>query len=375
MLPISFVDSLVLASSTGNHIVSLGLAATTVAIGVGAALLAKGAFDWLSGRDKADAQKEAARRAEQLIREGKDQASAILLSTHEVATKYYNDNMDKAEAALKSGNTAAANAYKENAAKAEQSINTGFDKGRTDLSSGYSKARTALEPMAGLAHYGEDALTGKGFETSGGYQFRLGQGQQALDRSQAAAGGRYSGAALKAGMNYNQGMASNEYGAWADRASNLGRVGYGAQTGISDLYGREGQGLSGLSVSQGGALSQLHSNTGSYLSGLEERGGQGLSRLSETRGTNLANMETGYGTSMANVDTGQASQMASLQPGYAAGAGNTYAALGSTAGDFGQLMMYGYGAGAGSGNAAPSNNDVLSNGMNYDPNQSNYYRY
>ena len=49
------------------------------------------------------------------------------------------------------------------------------------------------------------------FQTDPGYQFRLAQGQQAIERSQAARGGLLSGGAIKAASDYNQGMASNEY--------------------------------------------------------------------------------------------------------------------------------------------------------------------
>lgn len=50
------------------------------------------------------------------------------------------------------------------------------------------------------------------FQGDPGYQFRLTQGQQALDRSAAARGGLQSGAALKAAARYGQDFASNEYG-------------------------------------------------------------------------------------------------------------------------------------------------------------------
>jgi hypothetical protein len=44
-----------------------------------------------------------------------------------------------------------------------------------------------------------------------GYQFRLSQGQTALDRFLSARGNRLGGAALKAGVRYNQDFGSNEY--------------------------------------------------------------------------------------------------------------------------------------------------------------------
>ena len=49
------------------------------------------------------------------------------------------------------------------------------------------------------------------FQQDPGYQFRLQQGNQALDRSASARGGLLSGAAMKDAMNYNQGAASQEY--------------------------------------------------------------------------------------------------------------------------------------------------------------------
>lgn len=49
------------------------------------------------------------------------------------------------------------------------------------------------------------------FNSDPGYQFRLQQGQQALDRQQASRGGYFSGAALKEGQNFAQGLADQTY--------------------------------------------------------------------------------------------------------------------------------------------------------------------
>jgi len=51
-----------------------------------------------------------------------------------------------------------------------------------------------------------------------GYQFRLSQGLEAMNRQAAARGGLISGAALKAGQRYGQNYASGEYGNAYDRA-------------------------------------------------------------------------------------------------------------------------------------------------------------
>jgi hypothetical protein len=50
------------------------------------------------------------------------------------------------------------------------------------------------------------------FQTDPGYEFRLAEGQKALDRSAAASGKLFSGGTLKANTRYNQDFASNEYG-------------------------------------------------------------------------------------------------------------------------------------------------------------------
>jgi hypothetical protein len=49
------------------------------------------------------------------------------------------------------------------------------------------------------------------FQKDPGYDFRMQQGQQALERSAAARGGRFSGGTLKALSRYGQDYASNEY--------------------------------------------------------------------------------------------------------------------------------------------------------------------
>jgi len=50
------------------------------------------------------------------------------------------------------------------------------------------------------------------FFKSPGYQFRLGEGVKAVERSAAARGSLQSGAAMKAVQRYGEGLASEEYG-------------------------------------------------------------------------------------------------------------------------------------------------------------------
>jgi hypothetical protein len=71
-----------------------------------------------------------------------------------------------------------------------------------------------------------DAMSGKidptkALENDPGYQFRLKRGQTAFDRYQAASGHRLGGRAVKEGIQYNQGVASQEYGNVLDRRFRL----------------------------------------------------------------------------------------------------------------------------------------------------------
>jgi len=58
------------------------------------------------------------------------------------------------------------------------------------------------------------------FEADPGYQFRLKQGQNAIEGSAAARGGLFSGAAGRQLQDYTQGLASQEYGTAYNRARN-----------------------------------------------------------------------------------------------------------------------------------------------------------
>jgi hypothetical protein len=58
-----------------------------------------------------------------------------------------------------------------------------------------------------------------------GYNFRLGEGMKALDRSAAARGGLISGGALKAATRYGQDYGSQEFGNAYERMAGLARLG------------------------------------------------------------------------------------------------------------------------------------------------------
>jgi hypothetical protein len=147
------------------------------------------------------------------------------------------------------------------------------------LSGGLGAAITDVS-QAGVSQAGVSpgqvapTILGGGFDPSiitrtPGYQFRLQQGQQALERSAAARGRALSGQQLQALSGYGQGMAAQEFGDYFNRLAalsgvgqtatqGLGGIGSQLASGIGGAYGNigaaQGQGISGQYGALGGAL-------------------------------------------------------------------------------------------------------------------------
>lgn len=114
-----------------------------------------------------------------------------------------------------------------------------YDQARADNAPFRTTGVSALNDIAKL--YGLDTTDANGnvvkgsgkadfssFSTSPDYQFNLQQGQDAINRSAAAHGGLLSGAAVKAGETYASGLASNEFGNYVGRLSQIAGVGQNA---------------------------------------------------------------------------------------------------------------------------------------------------
>ena len=90
---------------------------------------------------------------------------------------------------------------------------------------------------------GQQALTNlqgpslEALQADPGYQFRLQQGNQALERSLAAQGLSGSGAALQAAQEYGQGLANQTYNDYFARQNQIANYGYGAASGLGNIYG------------------------------------------------------------------------------------------------------------------------------------------
>lgn len=117
---------------------------------------------------------------------------------------------------------------------------------------------------APYSQYGKAALSdlasgdfAKNMEMDPGYQFRMQQGQNALNSSASARGALNSGATLKALQRYGQDFASNEYNNAYNRnynrLSQLAGMGFNADQNLMNAAGNYGQQVSGNMTGMGNA--------------------------------------------------------------------------------------------------------------------------
>lgn len=131
----------------------------------------------------------------------------------------------------------------------------------------------ALSQLSGLMQPGGDltkqfqAPTGVTEQNDPGFQFRLQQGQQALERSAASRGGLLSGGTAKSLDAYSQGQASQEYGNVYNRAFNE------FQTNQANQYNRLA-GIAGTGQTAANTLGQSGQAASNNISNLLLTSGQ-----------------------------------------------------------------------------------------------------
>jgi hypothetical protein len=147
-----------------------------------------------------------------------------------------------------------------------------------------------------------------------GYQFRLDQGEQGINRAATASGSRYSGATLKALSRFNSGLASQEYGNAYSRFN-------------SDVGNRFGRLASMAGIGQA-ATTQV---------------GQG--------GQNGVNQMTSAGTMSANGQAGSVQNAGAARASGYVGVGNSInGTIGGLVNNYGQQQMLSSMAGNGLNN-------------------------
>jgi hypothetical protein len=128
--------------------------------------------------------------------------------------------------------------------------------------------QTAVAPTVLGGAFNPDIIT-----QTPGYQFRLAQGQQALERSAAARGRALSGQQLQALTGYGQGMAAQEFGDYYNRLAALSGIGQTSTAGLSGLGAQTaaniGQAYGNIGAAQGaGILGQYGAIGGAAQGGL-----------------------------------------------------------------------------------------------------------
>lgn len=102
------------------------------------------------------------------------------------------------------------------------------------------------------------------FQTDPGYDFRLSEGQKAIDRSAAAKGGLLSGAAVKAAARYGQDFASNEYQNAYNRYNTNQTNLYNRLAGISGAGQTASNNLATQGTNYANSAGQLMQNAANY---------------------------------------------------------------------------------------------------------------
>lgn len=142
-----------------------------------------------------------------------------------------------------------------------------YDQNRADMAPWMSTGGAAIQKLGSL--YGLDGSSGgvanSGFFESPDYQFRLAEGQRALERSASARGMLGSGAALKAANNYAQNTASAEYGDWYNRLAGL--AGQGQQAANTNVASgtNNSNNIIGALGQAGNARASSYANTGASI--------------------------------------------------------------------------------------------------------------
>ena len=234
--------------------------------------------------------------------------------------------------------------------KAEEAQLGGQQDSNNFLKQQYGQTQQYLQPYrdAGPGALGQmQTMANQPFTMSNltqdpGYQFRLQQGQQALDRAAASKGLGLSGAALKGAMDYNQGMASQEYGAAYGRNQNqFNRLGTMAQMGenaagqgaqMSNAFGTNmANGIGELGqIKAAGTMAQYRNWQTQDSRAAGAWGGGGSSGAGQSGGFGMGNMDQRY-TNMGSFGGG------GNQNGYSAG-GYDMPMYGN--GDYGQSAVW-----------------------------------
>lgn len=202
---------------------------TTAAILAGLAAsaggsLAKGVMDNRAAKKAGELQSNAAGQVVDLVDQGLPGLQAGVQNAVTQGQAGVNEAASTAATDVGNATGAAATGVEQAAQTAQQGMAGATEQGNQVLRQVYDEATGTMQPYVQLGNRAVtklgDLADGPDFQFSEddpSYQWRLQQGQQAIERSAAARGGLNSGGAMKALLRYGQGAASTEYQAAFDR--------------------------------------------------------------------------------------------------------------------------------------------------------------
>lgn len=136
-------------------------------------------------------------------------------------------------------------------------LQTSSDKAATFQQPFYSAGQNALTRLQKILGLGGQAPDFTEITNNPAYQFRLQQGNNAVQNSAANAGNLFSGQTGKALTNYSQGLASTEYQNIINNLSNEVGRGQNAGNQLSNIFQNTGVNQSNVGIQTGGAIADL----------------------------------------------------------------------------------------------------------------------
>ena len=155
-----------------------------------------------------------------------------------------------------------------------------YEQTREDFAPYRETGTNALAEYAKLYGVGQEGLISpeemeearQRFKTTPGYEFRFDEGVRALDRSAAARGKLRGGGYARELTRYGQGVASDEFGSYADRLAGIAGMGQGATQSTATLGQQTAGNISNALMTgagqQGNALMQAGTARASGYAGI-----------------------------------------------------------------------------------------------------------
>jgi len=164
-----------------------------------------------------------------------------------------------------------------------------------------------------------------------GYQFRMQQGTQALQRAAASKGMLGSGAFMKGLDQYSQGLASQEYQQAFNNQFQNNQAGWSRLSGLAGLGANAVNQRAALGQNYANSMSSLYGAYGSAKAGQQQAWGNAFSSGLRDMGGTLGGMNFGGG-SMGMPAAGSASGVSAADAGSGMGFGTSSLSLGDLAG-------------------------------------------